>query len=214
MYFMIKILEEKNCHNSLIYSKLYQFFKLHQTLPSFQKKMFTGGCKFFNILQLYGLISTFFWMLVEGLNLYLVCVYVYYEVSKFWYYFIGYGIPALIVTIWVVLKLAYDEFDLCFRSQLVDGFQRAGVGPPTEKNFSLKFDSIYRIPIFIVLSINFWILIKIILILRKKFKAAEKQQHLQTQPQNCQLSLNNNIHNHLCKSILTLIPLLGLHTVI
>lgn len=188
LYFLVNILAEKNnntnkniCDDSWIYNFFSRLLNDDNLTFNF---LFGLLCKTLNILQLYGLISTFFWMFVEGLNIYIVCFHVYFTFPKKWYFVIGWVLPAVVLILWVVVTIIYGQPDLCFNS--------------TAKNLSFDINSIYITPILILLFLNFFILIKIILILKHKAKQSN--------------SLNkaeDSINNSICKAILTLIPLLG-----
>ena len=70
-------------------------------------------CQMSNIIYLYGFLCTYFWMFVEGLNIYMICFHVYFSVPKKIYFFVGWGLPAMPLIAWVIC-MSRVETDMCF----------------------------------------------------------------------------------------------------
>ncbi|TSO05371.1 Vasoactive intestinal polypeptide receptor [Bagarius yarrelli] len=64
------------------------------------------GCKAAVAFFQYGVMASFFWLLVEGLYLYALLAVSFFSHRKYfwWYILIGWGVPALFITTWSVTK--------------------------------------------------------------------------------------------------------------
>ncbi|XP_070611770.1 calcitonin gene-related peptide type 1 receptor-like [Erythrolamprus reginae] len=119
-------------------------------------------CKMLNICLRYFCLSNYFWMLCEGIYLYVVTV-----VNVFakrqplrWYYFLGWGVPLIHVSTYAVARSLYFNNYCWYRmdtllSYIVDG------------------------PVFTVLLVNFLILISIVRIIIKKSRTRHLRKSFQ-----------------------------------
>jgi corticotropin releasing hormone receptor 1 len=124
-------------------------------------------------------------MFVEGLYLYILVVRTFSIelVNLLHYYLIGYGLPAVVMTVWIPIKWNYGSLNPAL------GFTCVYQGKDDT-------DFIYAIPFVIVLAVNCFFLGKIMYVLITKLRSsttAESQQYRKA-----------------AKALLVLIPLLGL----
>lgn len=129
--------------------------------------------------------TNFCWMFVEGLYLYILVVKTFSIelVNLHHYYLIGYGIPAVVMMIWIPIKWNYGSLN-------------PGLGFTCVYQGKDDTDYIYAILFVIVLTVNFFFLGKIMYVLITKLRSsttAESQQYRKA-----------------AKALLVLIPLLGL----
>ncbi|KAK2151259.1 hypothetical protein LSH36_369g01001 [Paralvinella palmiformis] len=114
-------------------------------------------CKGVVTLFNYAQVTNFFWMLVEGLYLHFMVVWAFsIEMIKFWWYIVlGWCAPAVIVLIWVIVKLRLQN-NSCWLP---------------EKNSSSDYEYIYIVPVLLVLVVNVIFLISIVVVLITKLRA-------------------------------------------
>ncbi|KAG7258950.1 hypothetical protein CRUP_027389 [Coryphaenoides rupestris] len=69
------------------------------------------GCKAGMVFFQYGIMASYFWLLVEGLYLHaLLAVSFFSEKKYFWcYILIGWGVPAIFISAWVVTKVSLKD---------------------------------------------------------------------------------------------------------
>ncbi|KAM7303014.1 hypothetical protein ISCGN_018522 [Ixodes scapularis] len=131
--------------------------------------------------------TNFFWMFVEGLYLFILVVKTFsIELVRMHVYaFIGWGIPAVVVTIWAVTKayLSPNHND----PNLSDGMCV----------WQLKdiYDCVFIVPVILVLLTNIFFLSQIMWVLITKLRAAT--------------SVESQQYRKAAKALLVLIPLLG-----
>ncbi|XP_015782298.1 diuretic hormone receptor-like [Tetranychus urticae] len=154
------------------------------------KISFHGIC-FLYILLTYFTASSFFWMFLEGLYLYILVVRTFSieRINLILFALIGWGFPVILVTLWAPIKYLYpnqeDEETL------------------TVKSFNCPWqviniiDLIYICPISIVLVVNLFFLGVIIYVLVSKTRASEASQEFQQ-------------YRKAVKALLVLTPLLGI----
>ncbi|KAG1969483.1 vasoactive intestinal polypeptide receptor [Pimephales promelas] len=65
------------------------------------------GCKAAVVFFQYGVIASFFWLLVEGLYLHALLAVSFFSERKYfwWYILIGWGVPGVFITIWSITKV-------------------------------------------------------------------------------------------------------------
>ncbi|XP_039204829.1 calcitonin gene-related peptide type 1 receptor-like isoform X2 [Crotalus tigris] len=119
-------------------------------------------CTVLHISQVYFFLCNFFWMLCEGIYLYIVTV-----VNVFakrqalrWYYFLGWGFPLIPASIYAVARSMYFNDNCWYRADTLLFYIFAG-------------------PIFTVLLVNLLILIRIIYIVIKKLRARHLKKSIQ-----------------------------------
>lgn len=137
-------------------------------------------CKLIISLFNYLMVTSFFWMLIEGLYLHTVLVWSFSQDRlRFWHYAIlGWGVPAIFIIAWALVK-AKSNNTTCWL--LGDA----------------NIDYIYVVPIFVALVINVVFLAIIVWILVTKLRASNSSQN----------SLYN--YRKAAKATLILFPLLG-----
>ncbi|KAJ8345360.1 hypothetical protein SKAU_G00295530 [Synaphobranchus kaupii] len=139
------------------------------------------GCRVAMVLMQYGIMANNYWLLVEGIYLHnLLVVTVFNEKNYFNIYLcIGWGTPLIFVLPWATVKYLYENEE-CW-----------------ELNINMGYWWIIRFPILLVVLINFFIFIRVIMIIMSKLRAHQMRY--------------TDYKFRLAKSTLTLIPLLGIH---
>ncbi|XP_053211117.1 diuretic hormone receptor-like [Panonychus citri] len=162
------------------------------SLVAAYKISFHGVC-FLYILLTYFTATSFFWMFLEGLYLYILVVRTFSieRINVILFSLIGWGFPAILVTLWSPIKYLYpnqeDEDSI----------------PVTSKSFNCPWqviniiDLIYICPIYIVLLVNLFFLGVVIYVLVTKTRASETSQEFQQ-------------YRRAVKALLVLTPLLGI----
>ncbi|KAM9789776.1 vasoactive intestinal polypeptide receptor-like [Neosynchiropus ocellatus] len=142
----------------------------------------TVGCKVVIIIFQYGIMASFFWLLVEGLYLHALLAVSFFSERKYfwWYILIGWGAPAIFISAWVITKVYLNDPG-CW--EIIDG----------------KAWWIIKIPILITILVNFFLFICIIRILRQKMNCPDIGRK------------ESNQYSRLAKSTLLLIPLFGIN---
>lgn len=144
------------------------------------------------IFLTYLLVTNFFWMLVEGLYLYILVVKTFsIELVKFYVYaLIGWGLPAIFVTTWALVKAYYAHSN------------RDDILMNNSCTWQSKdhYDYIFQCPIILVLIINIFFLCQIMWVLITKLRAAT--------------SVESKQYWKAAKALLVLIPLLGITYVV
>ncbi|XP_022534801.2 vasoactive intestinal polypeptide receptor [Astyanax mexicanus] len=140
------------------------------------------GCKAAVVFFQYGIMASFFWLLVEGLYLHALLAVSFFSHRKYfwWYILIGWGIPAVFITIWSITK-AYLHDVGCW--DFIDD----------------NLWWIIRTPIVIIILMNFILFVCIIRILRQKINCRDIGRN------------ESNQYSRLAKSTLLLIPLFGIN---
>ncbi|KAM9364908.1 vasoactive intestinal polypeptide receptor 1 [Pholidichthys leucotaenia] len=145
--------------------------------------MSTTSCKSAVAFFQFSILANYFWLLVEGMYLQtlLALTFVFQKKYFWWYILIGWGIPATIITAWILTRNFYDN---------------RGCWDDTDVAFIWW---IIKAPITASLLVNFIIFINVIRILIQKLKSpgvgGNDTSHLK----------------RLAKSTLLLIPLFGMH---
>ncbi|KAJ8386153.1 hypothetical protein AAFF_G00176610 [Aldrovandia affinis] len=147
----------------------------------------TVGCKAAMVFFQYGVMASYFWLLVEGLYLHaLLAVSFFSERKYFWcYILIGWGGPAVFITAWGITKAYFNEVG-CW--DIIE----------TSDHFWL----IIKAPILASILMNFILFICIIRILRQKINCPDIGRN------------ESNQYSRLAKSTLLLIPLFGINYII
>ncbi|XP_072125682.1 glucagon-like peptide 1 receptor isoform X2 [Mobula birostris] len=142
------------------------------------------ACRAVQVFLHYSVVCTYHWLLVEGLFLYVLLeVSVFSEQKSFRaYLLIGWGLPLGFILPWIVVKYVLENTG-CWRQN---------------KNMSIWW--IVRAPLLLVITINFAIFIRIMILLISKMRSPQVH--------------DTAWRNRLTKSTLILIPLLGVHEVL
>ncbi|XP_038676664.1 glucagon-like peptide 1 receptor isoform X5 [Scyliorhinus canicula] len=150
----------------------------------FLQQQATMWCRAAQVFLHYSVLCTYHWLLVEGLFLYfLLIVSVFSEQKCFRLYLLmGWGAPLMFVLPWIIVKFLQENSG-CWR-----------------QNTNMSFWWIVRSPLLLVITINFAIFIRIMILLISKMRS--HQVH------------NTDFRNRLTKSTLILIPLLGVHEIL
>ncbi|KAM9332843.1 vasoactive intestinal polypeptide receptor-like [Pholidichthys leucotaenia] len=143
------------------------------------------GCKAVVVFFQYGIMVSYFWLLVEGLYLHALLAVSFFSERKYfwWYILIGWGAPAIFISAWVITK-TYLNHPGCW--DIID-------------------DSpwwIIKTPILVTILVNFVLFICIIWILRQKMNCPDIGRK------------ESNQFSRLAKSTLLLIPLFGINYII
>ncbi|XP_068594392.1 vasoactive intestinal polypeptide receptor-like [Cebidichthys violaceus] len=143
------------------------------------------GCKAVVVFFQYGVMASYFWLLVEGLYLHTLLAVSFFSERKYfwWYILIGWGAPTIFISAWVITK-AYLNDPGCW--EIID-------------------DSpwwIIKTPILVTILVNFFLFICIIRILRQKMNCPDIGRK------------ESNQYSRLAKSTLLLIPLFGINYII
>ncbi|KAJ3611280.1 hypothetical protein NHX12_021296 [Muraenolepis orangiensis] len=145
------------------------------------------GCKAVMVFFHYGIMASFFWLLVEGLYLHaLLAVSFFSERKYFWaYILIGWGGPTIFIAAWTIAKAKYKD---------------VGCWDIIENTDVLWW--IINTPIFVSILMNFILFICIIRILRQKINCPDIGRN------------ESNQYLRLAKSTLLLIPLFGINFIV
>ncbi|XP_077955802.1 vasoactive intestinal polypeptide receptor 2 [Gasterosteus aculeatus] len=144
-----------------------------------------AGCKASLVFFQYFIMANFFWLLVEALYLHTLLVVIFSENRHFVVYmFIGWGIPTVFVSAWVMTRI-YLEDTGCW-----------------ERNDNPIPNWVINGPIGFSIMVNFILFISIIRILVQKLRCPDVGGNDQSQ------------YRRLAKSTLLLIPLFGIHYVV
>ncbi|KAL3054769.1 hypothetical protein OYC64_017660 [Pagothenia borchgrevinki] len=143
------------------------------------------SCKAVVVFFQYGVMASYFWLLVEGLYLHTLLAVSFFSERKYfwWYILIGWGAPTIFISAWVITK-AYLNDHGCW--EIID-------------------DSpwwIIKTPILVTILVNFFLFICIIRILRQKMNCPDIGRK------------ESNQYSRLAKSTLLLIPLFGINYII
>ncbi|XP_044075844.1 vasoactive intestinal polypeptide receptor-like isoform X1 [Siniperca chuatsi] len=143
------------------------------------------GCKAVMVFFQYGIMASYFWLLVEGLYLHTLLAVSFFSERKYfwWYILIGWGAPTIFISAWVITK-AYLNDPGCW--EIID------LGPWW----------IIKTPIVVTILANFFLFICIIRILRQKMNCPDIGRK------------ESNQYSRLAKSTLLLIPLFGINYII
>ncbi|XP_026120994.1 vasoactive intestinal polypeptide receptor 1-like [Carassius auratus] len=145
--------------------------------------MSTTSCKAAVAFFQFSILANYFWLLVEGMYLQTLLALTFVSQKKYfwWYILIGWGLPTLILIIWVLARNFWDN---------------SGCWDDTDVAY---FWWIIKGPITASLLINFFIFINVIRILVQKLKSPAMGDS------------DTNHFMRLAKSTLFLIPLFGMH---
>ncbi|KAJ8268005.1 hypothetical protein COCON_G00131770 [Conger conger] len=145
------------------------------------------GCKVVVVFFQYGVMASYFWLLVEGLYLHaLLAVSFFSERKYFWcYILIGWGGPAVFITAWSITKAYFNDV-ACW--DIIES--------------SDHFWWIIKTPVLASILMNFILFICIIRILRQKINCPDIGRN------------ESNQYSRLAKSTLLLIPLFGINYII
>ncbi|GBM08798.1 Diuretic hormone receptor [Araneus ventricosus] len=146
---------------------------------------------FLVILLTYLMGTNFFWMLVEGLYLYMQVVKTFSieNINLKIYAAIGWGIPAIIAAAWAITKV--------LASGTPDGPLSQSSCPWQNKDY---YDYVFSCPVMVVLLINIFFLTRIMWVLITKLRASN--------------SVESRQYKKAAKALLVLIPLLGVTYII
>nr|XP_049603396.1 pituitary adenylate cyclase-activating polypeptide type I receptor-like isoform X2 [Syngnathus scovelli] len=145
--------------------------------------MSTTGCKSAVAFFQFSILANYFWLLVEGMYLQTLLALTFVSQRKYfwWYILIGWGLPSIILILWVLSRFFYDD---------------RGCWDDTD-NVGIWW--IIKGPITATLLVNIVIFINVIRILVQKLKSSAMSGN------------NDTGHFMLAKSTLFLIPLFGMH---
>ncbi|XP_037642391.1 vasoactive intestinal polypeptide receptor-like [Sebastes umbrosus] len=143
------------------------------------------GCKAVVVFFQYGVMASYFWLLVEGLYLHTLLAVSFFSERKYlwWYILIGWGAPTIFISAWVITK-AYLNHLGCW--EIIDD----------------RPWWIIKTPILVTILLNFFLFICIIRILRQKMNCPDIGRK------------ESNQYSRLAKSTLLLIPLFGINYII
>ncbi|KAF6718475.1 Vasoactive intestinal polypeptide receptor [Oryzias melastigma] len=143
------------------------------------------GCKAVVVIFHYGVMASYFWLLVEGLYLHALLAVSFFSERKYfwWYIVIGWGVPTIFICAWVITK-AYLDHPGCWET--IDD----------------NLWWIIRIPISLSILVNFLLFICIIRILLQKMNCPDIGRR------------ESNQYSRLAKSTLLLIPLFGVNYIL
>ena len=182
-------------------------------------KLLDGLCKTTNTLSLLFKITTFYWMLVEGLHIFVTFYFPFKRIRHWYYYCIGWVVPIVPIIIWTILKSAKQKKgDFCWASVAVRSsvimtsttsktthssvsqeLNDSNPDPTTPLGFWNNVDNVYKFPIMIAIVLNIIILCSICYMIKSKVKVGNK--------------LSRQVKT-LAASTASLMPLLGLQNVI
>nr|XP_046265237.1 vasoactive intestinal polypeptide receptor-like isoform X2 [Scatophagus argus] len=143
------------------------------------------GCKAVVVFFQYGIMASYFWLLVEALYLHTLLAVSFFSERKYfwWYILIGWGAPTIFISAWVITK-AYINDTGCW--EIIDD----------------RPWWIIEAPILVTILVNFFLFICIIRILRQKMNCPDIGRK------------ESNQYSRLAKSTLLLIPLFGINYMI
>ncbi|MED6267660.1 Vasoactive intestinal polypeptide receptor [Characodon lateralis] len=155
------------------------------TVSHRQMDVLQVGCKAVVVFFQYGVMASYFWLLVEGLYLHALLAVSFFSERKYfwWYILIGWGAPTIFISAWVVTK-AYLNHPGCWET--IDDAPWW----------------IIKTPILVAILMNFFLFICIIRILRQKMNCPDIGRK------------ESNQYSRLAKSTLLLIPLFGINYII
>nr|QRN45474.1 diuretic hormone receptor CRF-DH isoform X2 [Carausius morosus] len=166
---------------------------LNITLQKSMSSVGSGFCLVLTILLHYFLLTTYFWMFVEGLYLYMLVVETFSaeSIKLRVYIAIGWGAPLLIVVLWFVVK---SLTPIPIQKEHNTEFLQDCMSSPWMVPHS--YDWIFKAPIIFVLAVNFVFLVMIMWVLITKLQSAN--------------TVETQQYRKATKALLVLIPLLGI----
>nr|AEK82133.1 diuretic hormone receptor [Spodoptera frugiperda] len=152
------------------------------------------SCTILVICMHYFYLTNFFWMLVEGLYLYMLVVETFTaeNIKLKVYTTIGWGAPAVFLTIWVICRCSVNIVP----SNPADGLALAGEAKMCIWMSEHQVDWIHKAPALAGLALNLFFLIRIMWVLITKLRSAN--------------TLETEQYRKATKALLVLIPLLGI----
>ncbi|KAM7409347.1 hypothetical protein PAMA_001022 [Pampus argenteus] len=143
----------------------------------------TLECRAVMVFFHYCVLSNYFWLFIEGLYLFTLLVETFFPEKRYfyWYIIIGWGTPTVCVTIWVVLRLHFDDIG-CW-----------------DMNDNAAIWWVIKGPVLASIMVNFVLFIGIIIILVQKLQSPDIGGN------------ESSIYLRLARSTLLLIPLFGIH---
>ncbi|XP_061653412.1 vasoactive intestinal polypeptide receptor-like isoform X2 [Phyllopteryx taeniolatus] len=143
------------------------------------------GCKAVVVFFQYGIMASYFWLLVEGLYLHALLAVSFFSERKYfwWYILIGWVAPTIFISAWVITKAYLNDLG-CW--EMIND----------------KPWWIIKTPILVTILVNFFLFICIIRILRQKMNCPDIGRK------------ESNQYSRLAKSTLLLIPLFGINYII
>uniref|UniRef100_A0A8C6LIK3 Vasoactive intestinal peptide receptor 1a n=1 Tax=Nothobranchius furzeri TaxID=105023 RepID=A0A8C6LIK3_NOTFU len=143
------------------------------------------GCKAVVVFFQYGVMASYFWLLVESLYLHALLAVSFFSEKKYfwWYILIGWGAPTIFISAWVITK-AYLNHLGCWETIDDNPWW------------------IIKTPILVAILVNFFLFTCIIRILRQKMNCPDIGRK------------ESNQYSRLAKSTLLLIPLFGINYII
>ncbi|KAG7272482.1 hypothetical protein CRUP_009034 [Coryphaenoides rupestris] len=182
------VFRKLHCTRNYIHLHLFVSFIL-KAVSVFIKDvvLYEMGCKAAMVFFQYGIMASFFWLLVEGLYLHaLLAVSFFSERKYFWaYILIGWGGPTIFITAWTIAKAKYNNMGCWDIIENTDPFWW-----------------IIKTPILVSILMNFILFICIIRILRQKINCPDIGRS------------ESNQYSRLAKSTLLLIPLFGINFIV
>ncbi|KAM6990211.1 vasoactive intestinal polypeptide receptor-like [Tautogolabrus adspersus] len=145
----------------------------------------TVGCKAVVVFFQYGIMASYFWLLVEGFYLHTLLAVSFFSERKYfwWYILIGWGAPTIFISAWVITKAYLND-------------------PGCWDIINDRPWWIIKTPILVTILVNFFLFICIIRILRQKMNCPDIGRK------------ESNQYSRLAKSTLLLIPLFGINYII
>nr|XP_020460147.1 vasoactive intestinal polypeptide receptor-like [Monopterus albus] len=145
----------------------------------------TVGCKAVVVFFQYGVMASYFWLLVEGLYLQMLLAVSFFSEKRYfwWYILIGWGAPTIFISAWVITKACLND-------------------PGCWETIDDNPWWIIKTPILVTILVNFFLFICIIWILRQKINCPDIGRK------------ESNQYLRLAKSTLLLIPLFGINYII
>ncbi|XP_040027794.1 vasoactive intestinal polypeptide receptor-like [Gasterosteus aculeatus] len=143
------------------------------------------SCKAAVVFFQFGVMASYFWLLVEGLYLHTLLAVSFFSERKYfwWYILMGWGAPTLFISAWVITKASSNDSG-CW--EIIDD----------------RPWWIIKTPVLGTILVNFFLFICIIRILRQKMNCPDIGRK------------ESNQYSRLAKSTLLLIPLFGINYII
>ncbi|CAG5897125.1 unnamed protein product [Menidia menidia] len=143
------------------------------------------GCKVVMVFFQYGVMASYFWLLVEGMYLHALLAVSFFSERRYlwWYILIGWGVPTIFISAWVITKACLNH---------------RGCWETIDDNPWW----IIKAPILVAILVNFCLFICIIRILLQKMNCPDIGRK------------ESNQYSRLAKSTLLLIPLFGVNYII
>ncbi|CAG0880207.1 unnamed protein product [Cyprideis torosa] len=196
-----RVLVHKNLFFSFIITNAVWIFWYKRVLTPDVLKEGPIWCQVVHVIVHYFTVTNYFWMFCEGLYLHTLLVFAFVSEEKVirYLYAVGWGLPAIIVTIYGVARGVEGSYT---KSCWVD---------------ESPFNNIYTVPVVISIFLNLASLVNIVRVLLTKLRATPSVRGHSLSEAEHQAQQNSHQAKATRKAVratLILIPLLGLHYII